>query len=105
MLTMTCQDVRRDLSAYHDEELSVGERIAIADHLDNCPGCAVEADDLLAIRAALQGESRTEQVALAPMVSRVQSDVVERLAAEDSVSLATWIGELLEDRRRAFATT
>jgi hypothetical protein len=39
------------------------------------------------------------------MLSRVQSDIIERLAAEDSVSLATWIGELVEDRRRAFATT
>jgi hypothetical protein len=102
---MSCDDVRGQLSAYHDEELSIGARIAIADHLDNCPGCAVEADDLLAIRDALQSESRAEQVALAPMLSRVQSDVIERLAAEESVSLTTWISELLEDRRRAFATT
>src|SRR5947207_11335622 len=105
MLTMACADVRRELSAYHDEELSVGERIAIGDHLDNCPSCAVEADDLMAIREALHAVSRAEQVACAPVLSRVQSDVIERLAAEESVSLATWMSELLEDRRRAFATT
>jgi len=105
MLSMSCTDVQRQLSAYHDEELSIGERIAISDHLDNCPGCAVEADDLLAIREALQGAGRAEQVACAPMLSRVQSDVVARLAAEQSLSLTTWISELLEDRRRAFATT
>ena len=105
MLTMNCVDVRRELSAFHDEELSIGQRIAIADHLDNCPGCAVEADDLRAIREALQAESRAEHVACAPMLSRVQSDIVERLAAEESVSFATWMSELLEDRRRAFATT
>jgi hypothetical protein len=105
MLTMNCMDVRRQLSAYHDEELSIGQRIAIGDHLDNCPGCAVEADDLLAIREALHAESRAEHVVCAPMLSRVQSDIIERLAAEDSVSLATWISELLEDRRRAFAAT
>jgi hypothetical protein len=105
MLTMNCTDVRRELSAYHDQELSIGERIAIADHLDNCPGCAVEADDLVEMREALQAESRAEHVAFAPMLSRVQSDILGRLAAEDSVSLATWIGELLEDRRRAFATS
>src|SRR4051794_1181845 len=100
MLTMNCADVRRELSAFHDEELSVGARIAIADHLENCPGCAVEADDLVAIREALQAESRTEQVACAPMLSRVQSDVVERLAAEESISLGTWLSELVDDRRR-----
>jgi hypothetical protein len=105
MMTMSCEDVRRDLSAHHDEELSIGERIAIADHLDNCPGCAVEADDLMAIRDALQAATRAEHVAFAPVLSRVQSDIIERLAAEESVSLTTWLSELLEDRRRAFATT
>ncbi len=105
MLTMNCMDVRRELSAYHDEELSIGARIAIGDHPDNCPGCAVEADDLRAMRQALQSESREELVTFAPMLSRVQSDILGRLAAEDSVSLATWFSELLEDRRRAFATT
>lgn len=105
MLTMSCADVGRDLSAFHDEELSIGERIAIADHLENCPGCAVEADDLMTMREALQAEGRTEHVAWAPSLSRAQSDIVERLAAEERVSLATWVTELLEDRRRALATT
>lgn len=100
-----CADVRRDLSAFHDEELWIGERIAIADHLENCPGCALEADDLAAMRDALQSTNHAELVACGPMISRVQSDVLERLAAEESVSLSTWITELLDDRRRAFMTT
>src|SRR5256885_14064407 len=102
MLTMSCTDVRRELSAYFDEELSIGERIAITDHLENCPGCAVEIDDLIAMRDALQTENRSGQGAWAPQLSRLQSDIIERAAAEDSVSLATWVKELLEDRRRAF---
>src|SRR6187549_3117525 len=105
MLMIKCADVRRDLSAFHDEELSVGERIAIADHLEHCPGCAVEAEDLLMVREALQSANHAELVACGPMISRVQSDVIERLAAEESVSFSTWITELLDDRRRAFATT
>jgi len=105
MLMIKCADVRRDLSAFHDEELSIGERIAIADHLENCPGCALEADDLAAMRDALQSANHAELVACGPMISRVQSDVLERLAAEESVSLSTWIAELLDDRRRAFTTT
>jgi len=102
---MSCTDVRRELSAFFDEELSIGERIAIADHLDNCPGCAVEIDDLIAMRDSLQVENRSDQGAWAPLLSRLQSDIIERAAAEERVSLATWIRELLEDRRRAFATT
>jgi Putative zinc-finger len=106
MLTMNCcADVRRELSAYQDEELSIGARIAIADHLENCPACRVEADDLKVISETLQREGRAGHRTCGPALSRAQSDIVERLAAEESVSFATWIGELLEDRRRAFTTT
>jgi hypothetical protein len=105
MLTMSCADVRRELSAYHDEEVSIGERIAIFDHLENCPGCAVEADDLLTMREALQASHHTELVAWGPTMARLQSDVLSRLEAEDRVSLGTWTRELLEDRRRVLATT
>ena len=105
MLTMSCADVRRELSAHHDEELSIGARIAIADHLDNCPGCAVENDDLMAIRDALQASYRDDQAAWGPMEARLQSDLLSRLDAEEGVSLATWVRELLEDRHRALATT
>ncbi len=104
MLTMRCADVRRDLSAYHDEELSIGEQIAIQDHLDNCPSCAVEADDLIAIRDALAVEGRRCQSMWGPGLARHHSDVLVRAAAEERVAFTTWITELLEDRRRAFAT-
>jgi hypothetical protein len=104
MLTMSCADVRRELSAYHDDEVSIGERIAIGDHLENCPGCAVEADDLMTMREALQAGHRIERVASGPVMARLQSDVLTRLEAEDRVSLATWTRELLEDRRRVLAT-
>jgi hypothetical protein len=105
MLTMSCADVRRELSAFFDEEMSVGERIAIADHLENCPGCAVEADDVAAIRDALHISHRGDQAAWGPMLARLQSDVLTRLEAEDRLSLATLVSELFEDRRRALATT
>jgi Putative zinc-finger len=104
MLTMSCAEVRRELSAYHDEELSIGERIAIADHLENCPGCSVEADDLMAMRDALQAGHHSDQVAWGPMLARLQSDVVTRLAAEERVAFATWARELVEDRRRVLTT-
>ena len=104
MLTMHCNDVRRDLSAYHDEELSIGQRIAIRDHLDNCPGCALEANDLIAMRDALQAAARAAAPTCGGAVARFQSDIVERVAAEERVAMTTWVRELLEDRRRAFTT-
>lgn len=104
MLTMRCEDVGRDLSAYHDEELPVGERIAIAAHLENCPGCAIEANDLASIREAMLLSRHREQVAWGPVLARLQSDVVQRLAAEEKVSFANRLSAILEDRPRALAT-
>jgi len=42
MMNLRCELVRNQLSAYHDEELPVSDRIAIAVHLENCASCAVE---------------------------------------------------------------
>lgn len=89
MLTMSCADVQRELSAFHDDELPVGARIALADHLGNCPGCAIEASDLASMREALRASHHREQVAWGPALARLESDIIERLAAEKSVSLAT----------------
>jgi Putative zinc-finger len=103
MLTMSCEDVRRNLSAYHDEALTIGQRIAIGDHLEHCEGCSVDAGDLVAMREALRAAHYREQVACGPILARLQSDITERLAAEERVSFATWLHELVEDRRRALA--
>ena len=61
MLTWSCEQVRAELSAFYDEELPVADRIAIADHLDRCPSCRLEADDFerLAMRCRRRHAWRT----------------------------------------------
>ena len=78
MLTWTCERVRAELSAFYDEELPVSDRIAITDHLETCPSCRLEADDVNAIGLALQSTARTEDVAVMPGLSGLQTDVIER---------------------------
>ena len=56
MLTWSCEQVRAELSAFYDEELPVADRIAISDHLDGCPSCRLEADDLAADRRGAAGD-------------------------------------------------
>ena len=87
MLTWTCERVRSELSAFYDEELPVADRIAIADHLEGCPSCRLEADDLEAISEALQATARIEDVAVMPGLGRLQTDVLERWNAEEKASL------------------
>lgn len=101
MLTAACAYVRGELSAYHDEELPISDRIAIADHLQNCPACAVEANDLRAISEALRTSGRDEEVAWMAGLGRLQSDIIERLDAEEKASFGRRVSELFDDPRRA----
>jgi len=103
MLTLSCEQVQAELSAFHDEELSISDRIAIGDHLAACPVCRVEANDLDAISEALLTRSRTEDASWVPGINRLQTDVLERWDAEERVSLRRTIHNLFDDRRRASA--
>jgi hypothetical protein len=104
MLTWSCEEVRANLSAFHDEELPVADRIAIADHLDACPSCRLEADDLDLIGQALQSTARVEDAAVMPGLSRLQTDILERWNAEERASFGRTIRNLFDDPRRASAS-
>jgi anti-sigma factor RsiW len=104
MLRRDCGGVRRQLSAFHDEELSVEERIAIAGHLLECPACAVEAEDLRTIAEALRGAAAAIQTDWRADLSGMQSDVLGRVRAEREESLLSRAGRLLDDPRRLWAT-
>jgi anti-sigma factor RsiW len=103
MLTWNCERVRGELSAFYDEELSVADRIAIADHLDACPSCRLEAEDLMLIGDALQSTARGEETAVMPRLSRLPTDILERWNAEEQASLAQTIKDLFDDSRRTSA--
>jgi hypothetical protein len=104
MLTLGCWQVRAELSAFHDQELPVEDRIAIADHLEACPVCRVEANDLAAISEALHATARTEDVAVMPGLNRLQADILQRWDAEENASLSRTIRDLFDDPRRASAS-
>ena len=104
MLTVSCEQVRGELSAFHDEELPVTERIAIADHLVSCASCRLEASDLAAISEALHATARTDDVAWMPGINRLQGDILERLDAEEKASFGRAVRNLFDDPRRASAS-
>ena len=104
MLTPSCTYVRGQLSAFHDEELPVAEQIAIAGHVEDCPVCAVEAEDLRAIREALRGAAAAIQSGWNAELSGLQSAILGRLKAEEDESFVNRAGRLLDDPRRLWAT-
>ena len=104
MLTVSCERVRAELSAFHDEEIPVADRIAIGDHLDICASCRLESSDLQAISKALHLASHSEDADWMPGLTRLQADILERWEAEESVSLTRTIRRLFDDPRRASAS-
>jgi hypothetical protein len=103
MLTWDCKRVRAELSPFYDEELTVADRIAIADHLEACASCRLEAEDLEAIREALHASARHEGVAVMSGLGRHQTDILERWNAEGGASLSRTIRDLFDDSRRTSA--
>ena len=104
MLTWSCEQVRTELGALYDEELPVPDRIAIADHLEACASCRLEADDLQMMREALHATSRVEDTAVMPRLSRLQADILERWNAEERASFTRTVRNLFDDPRRASAS-
>ncbi len=45
----SCEDVRENLSAYADNQLDINERMSFEEHINNCPACKKELEDMLRI--------------------------------------------------------
>jgi hypothetical protein len=103
MLMLNCSSVREELSAFHDGELPFAARIAIADHLEGCPACRLEAGDLESMSEALQAAARIDDVAVMPKLSRLQADILERWNAEEKASLGRAVRNLFDDPSRVSA--
>ena len=43
MHVLSCDQVRDDLTAYHDGELSIHEQVRVQAHLQDCIACRLEA--------------------------------------------------------------
>jgi hypothetical protein len=96
MMPRGCWQVRRQLSAFHDGELPVGEQIAVQAHLRECPACTAEARELDDLGSCVRTGALS--VAVEPDVWRgLPSAVVSRMKAEDAESISGRTGRVFED--------
>ncbi|HBB86040.1 MAG TPA: hypothetical protein DC047_00320 [Blastocatellia bacterium] len=69
-LLMSCQETKRSLSQYMDDELSMAQRALVETHLDSCPVCRAELVELRTMRNSLRQLARpVAPSALLPAIS------------------------------------
>jgi hypothetical protein len=94
MTLLTCASVQRRLHAFHDRELPVGDLIAIEAHLQDCPPCSLDLQDLQAVGTALR-------LAAAPAPSDdwtgVRNGVISRMRAEAHESWTARVRRAFDD--------
>jgi hypothetical protein len=100
---VTCRWTRRRLAAYLDDELSIGDRIAVDVHLDECATCIrlADAERELSRAVRLVAGDRLDD----DLVERLRvagGMVLSRIAAEREVARTTGIRGLADNLHRVW---
>ena len=105
MANMICRGVRRRMSAYQDDELSIVERIRVDGHLADCASCARDARVLRAASAALH------ECAALPLDNETRERIrssgrvaLARIGAERTVSESLSVARLADDFHLVWVT-
>lgn len=103
MTPLSCDATRRLLQAYHDEELSVSEQIAVGSHVEWCDECAASLSDLRDLGSALSMLAPGRPGLSNDEASVFSAAVISRMKAEDDASLLARIRYMFEDIRLVYA--
>ncbi len=94
MMLVPCQGVREHLEAFHDGELQLEAHLVVRAHLDECSGCAFEADVLRRLSDAFcEGAIGTP---LAPP-DRWADNLLDQVQVERELSWHTWLAHVFDD--------
>ena len=101
MTLLPCAAARRCLAAYYDGELSLGEQVSVAAHVDACQRCAWELDRLRLVgRAVREGAAA---LPAPPDAARLEDTIVGRVTVERQQELPARLGRLFEDMHLVWA--
>ena len=103
MHAVHCEDVQSQLEEFHDNELTIEQRVAIQGHLRDCVTCALVASEFDDVRTGLREAALRLPDRSAPEAERLPRQVVERLRVEAQLSWATEMRSLFQDMHLVWA--
>lgn len=92
MHRMSCEAVREELDAFHDGEVALDMQLLVREHLETCPGCRLEHDELDGLRRALRDVARPD---VPP--DNWSGGVLEQVKVERQLSWHTWLLGVFDD--------
>jgi hypothetical protein len=103
MKVLICDEARPLLEEYHDDELPVGDQIAVRAHLEWCDECSLVFSDLRLMRGLVRATSRGQTLLDQEDRSTFQAGVITRARAEDRVSWSARVRDALDDMHIVYA--
>jgi anti-sigma factor RsiW len=103
MNRLSCGAVGRQLSAFHDGELPLEERIAIEAHLRECQPCEREARELRDLGELVRLGSAEVSERLSGDLDGLQADILNRLRVEREETIPAQVSRAFVDMRLGFA--
>jgi Putative zinc-finger len=103
MHVLPCAQVREDLQAYHDGEVSIDTQVLIQSHLQECVACRLEAAALADLGAALRAMAGAVPGRATRDTGRISRAVLDRIHVEERFSLVAQVRESFEDMHLVWA--
>ena len=98
-----CEDVQERLDEFHDDELTLEQRVAIQSHLQDCVTCSLVAAELADLRHSLREAAWHQPDRDAPEAEGLPGYVMERLRVEEQFSFESEIKSLFQDMHLVWA--
>jgi hypothetical protein len=103
MRVLPCEQVREDLTAYCDGELSIDEQVRVENHLQECIACRLEATSISELGDALRVMAGSVPRHAGNDHGRITASVLDRVRVERQFSIGAQIRELFQDMHLVWA--
>jgi hypothetical protein len=103
MRILPCEQVREDLTAYCDGELSLDDQVRIENHLQECIACRLEATSISELGDALRVMAGSMPGRAHGDSGRITTSVLERVRVERQFSIGARVSDLFQDMHLVWA--